>query len=460
MEAVLAGSGRFVALVVDGVRARAGVDPRVAIDPRQAFILCSGAGGLLVAEYGGSDWLPVVRDLRSLCGPEIAVVMAVPPEQAGEVARLQRAGADEVVAWDGRPEAVTWAVDRVLASRGVGAPQRQPPTAVPVLVTAPPDLGTSTSPPPLTRTPQGPPPPPPAGAFTIRELPAPGSDAPVAAAWPADVLDAAAAERLLAACSSGVPPGDGAAGAQAARLVASFTPLEQAAFAGEALPLETALLRRQAALRLRAATAAATAPAPGSSHDAVAVLSLLGEVDGVLAELKVAAEALGPEGLGFVQPLRDGLVKEAIGLTEAVSRLAPAGVAAEALAAGPVAARAPSARVLSNVSGEETRRRAPVGPLMVLAIAAVLGGGYHLHRYLTRPAPPSFGYPGAPEGVVAAPGGPGKPTVLVKQQGAFTPAEIERLRANEELKGRVVNQLAPGTLVIVAGPAPKEERKP
>jgi len=459
MEAVLAGTPGFVSLVASGVRDRTGADPRVAADPRQAFTFCSNAGGLLVVEYAGVDWIPVVRDLRSLCGPEIAVVVAVPPERAGEISRIQHAGADEVVAWDGRPEAVNWAVDRILGERGIRPAPLRPPVPVPSLVTESPKTGTAT-PPALPREQPGPQPAPiTPNQFTIREIPAPEAVAP-GPAWPATVPDAASAERLLADYAAGVPPGDGAASARAAYIVASFAGMEQAAFAGGAPPLDAALVRRVTTLRLRASVAVATAPAPGGPVDAVAVQSLLGEVDGALAELKAAGEALGPEGPGLVEPLRNALVKEAIDLTEAVSRLAPAGVAAEAPAAGPVAARAPSTRVLSNVSGEEPRARRPVGLLVALALAAVAAGGFHVHRYLTRKPPPSFNYPGSPDGVIAAPGGPGKPTVLVRPQGAFTPAEIEKLRTQEELKGRSVSQVGPGTVVIVPQPPAAAGGKP
>jgi hypothetical protein len=92
--------------------------------------------------------------------------------------------------------------------------------------------------------------------------------------------------------------------------------------------------------------------------------------------------------------------------------------------------------------------------LVVLLLAAAAAAGYHVNRRLNRLPPPSFHYGGAPHDTVAARAGPDKATVIVKQGGAFDAAEVEQLRAQEEMKGRTVQQLAPGTVVVLPAKPP------
>lgn len=466
-DTVLAGSQAFTDALGQRVRSRLGGPPRVAVDPHQTFTLCAERGGLLVMEYGGPDWLPVVRDLRSLCGEDIAVVVAVAPARSGAVAGLQHAGADEVVEWDGRPEPVAWAVERLLAARA-----RRVVTPVPVPAAGPapvtdfgsrPTIFGPESPPILRRGPVAPAVVPagawaPASAVPTGE-PAPGPAEAVAPAWPTGVPAGPEAEEILAgALASGTrPPGGGAE--VAVRVLDALTEAERDALRGEGVTADPRLLRRAAGLRLRVALAMARAPAPGGATDEAAVHALLAEIDGELQALATAGQDdPRPELQVILDTVRSALVTEAIGLTEAVQRIAPAGQPAPAPAA-PAARPAhgpPATRLLSMQRGEEARRPVPVGMLVVLLLAAAAAAGYHVNRRLNRPPPPSFHYGGAPHDTVAARAGPDKATVIVKQGGAFDAAEVEQLRAQEEMKGRTVQQLAPGTVVVLPARPPAD----
>lgn len=465
IETVLAGSGDFVAAVGPALRARSRGEPRVAADPRQAFSLCAQAGGLLVLQYGGQEWLPVVRDLRSLCGDAIAMVVAVAPERADEIGKVQRAGADEVVPWDGRADAVQWAVERALASRRERPAAASPPIPTPQGYVAPaggappflqrmtPAAGMPAVPPPAVPpplpSPASPAPEPAAAAAT----PAPAAPpAPGAMPWPAGVPEGPDAEWLLKAALEGAPTPPGPQRQAADAVAASLSGLERGALQGAAVPVDAELVRSASVLRLRVALALASAPAAGSPVDDGAVQALLAELDAALGRLKAAAEGCPAEALPGLKALRTALVSEAIDLTEAVQRLGPAAAAVAAPAPAVEARPAPrkAQRVAQTdfvveVAGESSGRKV-LWALLVLAL--LTGVAFHVHRYLTRPAPPSFQVPGAPAGSIATRPAAGRPVVIVKPNGAFDAAELETLKAQEELKGNTVRQLSSGTVVI------------
>jgi hypothetical protein len=482
IDSVLAGTPNFVTAISPAVKSRAGAEPRVAADPREAFTYCAENGGLLVMEYAGPEWLPVVRDLRSLCGDAISVVVAVAQERMAEVSGLQHAGADEVVAWDGRADAVAWAVERILASRGRGVVTPAPPASAAVRGWSAP----APAPPTLQRAPApAPPPPPPFGglappaagpapgpvpqaaaappavpappaAFTIREAPeaaAPAASAagpapaPAPPAWPAAVLPGPEAERLLAAVVTGAASEPGPARAVAAQTAQGLSDLERRALADVPMPLDGALFRRASALRLRVALALGSAPPPGTPIDSAAVQSLLAELDSALAELKTSAEVAGAEHQRGLAALRTALVKEAIDLTDAVHRIAPS-----AAPTPEPAARAPRARLLSNRSAlaEPVRPRARRGWLILLLLAGLAAGGFHLYQ-ATRPRAEvqRTTMAGAPPGSSASSTGRSTTRVVVSEAGKpFDPAAVERFRREQEQRGMEVIQVAPGTLVV------------
>src|SRR5512138_921727 len=108
-------------------------------------------------------------------------------------------------------------------------------------------------------------------------------DVPAAAApWPHAVPDAAEAARALAAAVAGDP---GASGAPVAEAVAALTDLERGVLAGAPHPIDTAPIRRCAAMRVRLAIALAGAPARSGEVDAGALSALLGEIDELLSDL-------------------------------------------------------------------------------------------------------------------------------------------------------------------------------
>lgn len=455
IDTVLAGSGDFVAAVGPALRARSGGEPRVAADPRQAFALCARAGGLLVLQYGGQEWLGVVRDLRSLCGDAIAMVVAVAPERVEEIGNVQRAGADEVVPWDGRAEAVQWAVERALSSRH----ERPAPTPVSQGYVAPaggaPPLLQRTTPAAAVPAASPRPVPPPLPPLQPREpVPAAAAPAPGALPWPGGVPEGPDAEWLLKAAVEGVPTPPGPQREAADAVAASLSGLERGALQGAEVPVEADLVRSASVLRLRVALALASVPAAGSPVDDGAVQALLAELDGALGRLKAAAEGCPADTLPGLEALRTALVREAIDLTEAVQRVGPAAAAQAAPAAAPVAVARPAPRKAVRPAdadfvvqvAEESSGRKVLWTLLVLVLLA--GVAFHVHRYLTRPVPPSITVSGAPAGSVATRASPGKPVVVVKPNGAFNAPEMERLRAQEGLRGNTVRQLSPGTVVI------------
>ncbi|HEU4384609.1 MAG TPA: hypothetical protein VFR85_14065 [Anaeromyxobacteraceae bacterium] len=131
--AVLAGSPAFLNAVLPPLAAALGVRPRVADAPHQVFALCQDGARLLVCEYRGLEWLPLVEDLKTTFGDELQVVVAVPGEHGRSSGPLFGAGADEVLPWDGRPGALVSTAVRLAgvpaaqASGPAGAPARTPP---------------------------------------------------------------------------------------------------------------------------------------------------------------------------------------------------------------------------------------------------------------------------------------------------------------------------------------------
>lgn len=464
MESVLAGTRTFVTAISPAVKSHAGAEPRVAADPRQAFTLCAEAGGLLVMEYAGPEWLPVIRDLRCLCGDAIRMVVAVGQERTAEISGLQRAGADEVVAWDGQADPVAWAVERALAPRGVSWEGGGPVRGFRLPLGAPPMTGEGPAPAsPATDSAGGAPAPgASSGPFTIREVPtsAAASGTSAAGPWPSGILAGPGAEGLLAAIVTGAATEPGPEKEAAAHTAQALSDLERRALADVPVPVDAALFRRASGLRLRVALALGSEPTAGSRVDSAAVKSLLVDLDAALAELKAAAEA-APNPHPGIAVLRKALVKEAIDLTDAVHRVAPAQPAAPAVAPAP-----PAARLLANRSSAEEDARPPLkrGWVWLLALAALAAGAFHLQRRVSRPAPrPVPTLRGAPENSlgVRLHGA----SLLMESAGKeMSPAELERFRRLEESRGNSVREIGPGAFLVepreVQPPAGGEGEKP
>jgi len=469
IDSVVAGRPDFVALLCPTVKARAGGEPRVASDPRQAFTSCAQTGGLLVVQYAGPEWLPVVRDLRSLCGDGIWLVVAVAPDRLAEVSSLQHAGADEVVPWEGKPDAIAWAIERALSRRGTGefgstptppvltflAPASSPP---PVLQRAP-AAGSAAAPAAGAAAGPGVPawPAPVPGAAP--RAPEPGASPPAGSpAWPANLAGAEEAERLLAGAVAGAAPGAGPLAEAAVHAARKLSRPEREALEGGTLPVDAAVVRRAAVLRFRVALALQAVPQAGELADADAVQALLAEIDGVLAELKALEEGAPPAAQPGLDAIRSGLVSEAIDLTEAVQRLGPALAAPPPEVVAPSAARLPS-RVISNVAGD-LGAPAPLlgrGWLALLLLSAAVAGGYQVYLLVTRQA--AVPQPTVSAGAHQLSGAREKGVAVVVPGKPLDASQLEALRVLEESRGNTVKEAVPG-VYISAPPVPQGERQP
>jgi hypothetical protein len=129
---------------------RLGGAPRVADSPALASAFCRDGARLLVYEHGGAEWMPLGPEVRAIPGADVAIVAAVAPENASDVAGIS-AWVSAVVAWNGDGRRVAEAVGRVLAARkarpaatrGAGPviaseARAQPPRPAPVVPAAAP----------------------------------------------------------------------------------------------------------------------------------------------------------------------------------------------------------------------------------------------------------------------------------------------------------------------------------
>jgi hypothetical protein len=455
LSAVVAGSKGFVDAMGAHLKMRFGAAPRVARDAGEALAACGDKGGLLVLEYAGSSWLEAVRELRGLPGREsaLSIVAAVGPAQATDVQPLKLAGVDEVVSWQGRVDPVVWAVDRIMGrSRG-----RQVSAAPPKLAPAPDEEADN--------------------GLDRREIAVDESSAvsapvrpvvPIAAAkqvalevpalpWPGAVPSAAAAEALLLSVVAG--RADAAADAShlatAERVLAAASELEQAALSGGDVPIDPVFLRSLASLRLRLDLALSSVPAAGCVFDQATAEQLLADVDGVLAQVKALAPSAPPGVMPALDPTRLAIVDGGVQLAGALSQLVPEGVPEAAV---PKVEKKPTARVLSNEKGEDKVPARRIALWVVLALALAGAAAFHANHYLRPPKPSGPGHlAGSPAGSLAA-RGPGQSLFIMSPGGRFDQAELEKFKAEQELKGNTVQQVAPGTLVVVPGAAAAAEK--
>ena len=272
--------------------------------------------------------------------------------------------------------------------------------------------------------------------------------------WPGTVLASRDAEGLLAGAVAGFWPQLPDLKAHTERVVAELSPLERDAIAGRPVPADPAPVCRAAALRWQVSAALATAPPPGSPVDSAAVRAILAEIDAVLAELKRASEGAPAEALVGLDQVRRDLVAEAVDLTEAVHRIAPQGAPAPG-AEAPRASAARRTRLLSmspsDVQADKAEGRRRARAWVVLGLTLALGGAYHGWRHFFGPTPlPMPRSAGAPAGFVAPPTRPGGVRVLAPEKPgqAADPAEIDKFRAAEELKGKEVRAIGDVFLVL------------
>ena len=397
-EAVIAGSRAFALALLAPLTERVGNRPRIAADPTQALALCNGAG-LVVVEFQGEGSLRAIQELV-LRGPELKIIAAVPDAHAGAEGTLRALGV-ELARWDGKPDGVLGAVTRQLAAAApprsaapaqvsrprsrfasfvADAPPRAPPRH-PRLRSRPAhprrhraaDSSTTSGPTTTTST------------WTSRTWPMDPwrcRRSWRAGPWPANGPSAVEAADALGRGLAGRFDPRGRPLAAVADVVGSLTELERAVFAGVPQAIDTEPIRRAAVMRVRVQVALATAPATGGDVDGVAISALLAEIDALLSDVNVLAQAAPPELQPALEQVRNSLVKEAIDFSEAAHRVQPAELAP---GRGPPAARARTSqarvgsieskagRAVANARSKRNRAAYLVLALSGLAAAAFYG---------------------------------------------------------------------------------------
>jgi hypothetical protein len=481
-EAVVAGSPEFVDAMLPLFTERFGGAPRVADSPHLASALCQDGARLLVYEHGGREWLPLCAELRGVTGPDLVVVVALPPEHAGDVAEIS-ASASAVVAWRGQGLPVLDAASRVMAARDTPpAPSRR---TGPVLTPQPGKVAVRPAPTPDRLAPAMPPPRPvmtpaprpaaappgpldalfdqegaadatPSEPAAVAAIPAaPPPPAPLAV-WPGTVLSAVDGQAVVGAALSGLWP-EQRLRAATEKLVASLSTAEKAATLGQKLPFDPAPVRRAVGLRWQMAAALDTLPVHGAQVDQASVQAILGGIDDVLAALKTLSDDANPEALRALEGVRHALVKEAIDLTEALSQVLPAEVVEEITTSRRArkAQAAPATRMVYEQAApeREPRQHVPWGLVVVLVIAVAGAAAYHGYRYVNRPKQATSPISGAPSGTVGTVTPHGK-VVVAPARSKLDPKEVENFKNLERAKGNEVREIIPGTFIV----SPEEAR--
>jgi hypothetical protein len=280
--------------------------------------------------------------------------------------------------------------------------------------------------------------------------------------WPAAVPGPAEAEAALVRAVAGTHDTAEPLQAMAGEVLAGLSDLERSVLLGEPHLLDVEPIRRAAVMRVRVAAALASAPAPGSPVDASALSALLGEIDGLLASVAAILEDASEKQKPSLEAIRNALVREAIDFSEASSRIAGTGF--DGPDAQPSAARrVPTTRIIAvqDAAAGEIHATRGWSAWITLAVVIALGAAYHGWSYVSRPRfapPPSM--PGAPAGSVLSRSARG-PLLVVSPTGRFDPAEVQRFRSEQELKGNEVKEVAPGVLQIMpaGGPSPASEKR-
>ncbi len=460
-SAVIAGSRSFADALAAPLKLRLGASPQVASDPTALIASGAAADGLVVLEYTGDAWLEAVKDVRIVRGDRpLAIVAAVPGARMSDVAALRSAGVDEAVEWCSRMDPVLWAIDRVLAARARITPvmnRAAPDPAAPARAeeaTEELELGSEETPP--------------GDAPAVQMGPAsPSSPAPEEAPLsPAELPEGLLLVQRLGAVLEGREGAlEGTLGRALSRFTAQLTELERAALSGDALAVDPAAIGEAAALRFRVGVVLQHARAAGGIPDAGAASELPARLDDALMALKRLGEGAPPELQRALGATRNALVAEAIQLTEALARAAEPTRELAPVApfpSPPVAAPAAGpARLISNENAAEAARaEAPRRrPFIALAVVLALGLGYHGWRLATQPQPtPPATLAGAPARTYAV-NGPDATKIVSALAGEKTdPAEVERWRSTEALKGHAVRELAPGVWIVE--PQPRGVEKP
>jgi len=269
-----------------------------------------------------------------------------------------------------------------------------------------------------------------------------------AALWPRGLLSSQLAAKLL---TSAEPPE--LLQPSIRRLQSALVPIERAALDGGALPFDGEPLRKAVLLRWQLSAALDLKPPVESNIDTAALDHLLAETDVVLCGLQVPADAPKETRRAF-DSARTGLVKQAVRLAE-VARTLVVAAAPETRAVSEQKYKNVSARLLSmsTVGKREWISLGSKGPWIALAVTAAAAIVFHgtAMRKQRDPIIPDVVRIGelfsakAPNGInlVLAPGG--KPV---------NPADLDKLKAEAEARGKTVHQLAPGQFVVAPAEMP------
>jgi hypothetical protein len=277
--------------------------------------------------------------------------------------------------------------------------------------------------------------------------------------WPADGCSVGEADAALRRALEGEQSPEEPLLVVAHGVIGALSDLERAVLAGVPQPLDAAPIRAAAVMRVRVAAALAAAPAPGSGVDGAALGGLLGEIDGLLAQVGGLVAASEADVKPSLEAIRNALVREAIDFSEAGQRISTP-VDAPRATEPSQPRRAGGARVLSVQAGQDQAdaaidRRSRAG-WIALAVVVTLALAYHGWRYLNRPelqVPPVL--VGAPSNTITSTGGNGI-RVVISKSGKLDPGEVARFKAEQELKGCRVEVVSPGMLRIF--PATPEKK--
>jgi hypothetical protein len=206
------------------------------------------------------------------------------------------------------------------------------------------------------------------------------------------------------------------------------------------------------------AEALASMPPAGSPVDTAALSAILGQIDGLLAEVAPLLQGAPEELLPALEAVRNALVSEAIDFSEAAQRVAahaPAPVVSEPR--GYSERQAAQARVLTvekETEQDRADRRRRFAWLVMAAVLLIGAAGLHGYRWWKKSSLLASLPPPEVAGMRISKSGSTGPIVLTPV-GTVDKAALERFLSNQELLGKRVYLLENGSyLVLPAGVPP------
>lgn len=267
--------------------------------------------------------------------------------------------------------------------------------------------------------------------------------------WPAGISDDAEAEDALRRALEGKTDGR-PLHALAAQVIEAASDLERAVLKREPQPFDASAVRKATVIRLRVAEALATTPAAGSPVDKAALSAILGQIDGLLAEVAPLLQGASEELAPALEAVRDSLVREAIDFSEAASKVE---AVTPPTTTQPDVVRSRGARLISIDSGVplEPRRglAKQIALIVVLVSMAVATVAYHVTERRRSPVSPpnTFATPAGTLGLEQS----GIRTLIAPPGEKPKPEQIEEFKTLEQAQGKTVREVAPGVWVSQPG---------